>query len=159
MHAAPPRLASTEYPRRGVAAETVSPSRVARAQVRVGVDAARCAAGAAVFDASLPVSTHAGLRRLSALATSNPLQCGATLPDAGEAIAMLREALEEQAERLVEANARQAEEEAACGPERLGEVRRVRVALERQHAHVAFLRDFIERREGLFREDGGVLGT
>jgi hypothetical protein len=112
--------------------------------VRRGPDACRRAAGADVFDASLPPATHAGLRRLAALAASNPVCCGAALPDAREALAMLREALDDQAERLADADERQRLE--ADAPS----AAYVLANIERQRAHVAFLRDFIVKQESEF---------
>ena len=112
--------------------------------LRRGPDACRRAAGADVFDASLPPATHAGLRRLAALAASNPVCCGAALPDAREALAMLREALDDQAERLANADERQRLE--ADAPS----AAYVLANIERQRAHVAFLRDFIVKQESEF---------
>ena len=100
--------------------------------------------GRRVFDASLPPATHAGLRRLAALAASNPVCCGAALPDAREALAMLREALDDQAERLADADERQRLEAAAPS------AAYVLANIERQRAHVAFLRDFIVKQESEF---------
>lgn len=114
--------------------------------VRRGPDTCRRAAGAEVFDASLPPATHAGLRRLAALVSSNPVSCGAALPDAREALAMLREALDDQAERLADADARQRLEDSPSAPS----ASYVLANIERQRAHVEFLREFIVKQEAAF---------
>ena len=75
---------------------------------------------------------------------SNPVCCGAALPDAREALAMLREALDDQAERLADADERQRLE--ADAPS----AAYVLANIERQRAHVAFLRDFIVKQESEF---------
>ena len=125
--------------------------------VTSGLDDARAAAGPDLFDAVLPAETHDRLRKLASLAASNPLQCGAALTDAREALAMLREALDDMTDRLISADDRQtlAEDDLERRPVDARESRRVgtvRRTIDAQRTHVDFLRDFLSKQEKLFNE-------
>ena len=131
--------------------------------VASGVDAARRAAGPDLFDACLPADRHDALRKLARMAASNPLQCGADLSDAKEAVAMLKEAADDMAERLVEADARQAKAErrllrhTATDADRANAAL-VRRSIEKQRVALASLQRFARGQEALFSANEALDG-
>jgi len=121
--------------------------------VAAGVDAARLASGDAVFDAAFSPMQAQTLRWLHAVSKSNPLCCGAELVDPGEAVALIRDSLREQEERLSESEKRLAE--AAPGMAAYA-LERSEKLLENQRRHLVYIGDFLNAQEGALQNAGAA---
>ena len=109
-----------------------------------GIAAARAAVNdPELFEQLLPESARRALEVLQLVSTSNPVARGAHIVDLREAAATLRESLDEQVDRLANAETRQRQHDASSQEEDT----QTWDAIHKRRKAVAFLRDYVDKLE------------
>jgi len=112
-----------------------------------------------LFEALLPESARRALEVVQLVSTSNPVARGARIADLREAVAVLRESLDEQVDRLASAETRQRQQDAADRAEDKHTTNRVWDTINKRRRAVDFLRDYVDKLEARAFHDLELLGV